>query len=58
MNIGKILDEELNFEVINTLAKAWSTSRSTGDIEQDKQCEYDYKQGLLAARRILKSKEL
>lgn len=56
MNLGKILDEELNFEVIDTLAKAWADSRSVGDEDQDIQCEYDYKQGLLAARRILKSK--
>ena len=38
---------------IEKKAKEWAKSRSNGDAEQDSECEYDFKMGMIKARNDL-----
>lgn len=38
---------------IEKKAKEWAVSRSNGDAEQDEECEYDFKMGMIKARNDL-----
>lgn len=45
--------ERLSLDEINKQAKEWAKERSVGNKEQDDECEYDFKCGMLAARSFL-----
>jgi hypothetical protein len=47
------VSERLSLDEINKQAKEWSKERSVGNKEQDEECEYDFKCGMLAARSFL-----
>ena len=47
------VSERLSLDEINKQAKEWAKERSVGNKEQDDECEYDFKCGMLAARSFL-----
>lgn len=51
--IERLSRKRLTLEEIDSHAKNYSEDRSIGDKEQDSECAYDFRMGMLTARNLL-----